>query len=386
MRIAYLFGGTYDPVALGGNAIDIREDVDGMRRLGHDVDFRSYEQGALPVATSVRSAKAKIPSAIWDTARDATLLQRNRAWHRRLQDPSLDGNALVFEYWSSESFGGPALARRLRVPYVLENVDPLTDERRAGSRSLFRRRFERDERERRRSAAALVVMSRSMGDYLVEHDGVEADRVHWLPQGVNTDLFRPAEPSEREAARGRIGVDGRPLIGFVGSLASYQRVDVLIEAVRLLAGSPHRPRLVLVGGTEERARAAGAGDDVTVLSHVDYRQVPALVGAFDVAVLPDSNWYGSPLKVLEYAAVGVPIVAPDIPAVRDLVSHPTEALLVRPGDPRELAEAIEATLDDRNSARERARCAQHKVLAQFDRAERTQRLLELCERLVEESQ
>jgi glycosyltransferase involved in cell wall biosynthesis len=385
MRIGYVFGGRYDAVALGGNAVDIREDVDGARALGHEVEFRAYEQAPLAVAPQVRAAKSRIPRRAWDTARDVALLRKNRAWRQRLlDDGSLAGSELVLEYWSPDSFGAVALAKQLRVPFVIENLDPNSDDRRAESPSLLRDTLVRAERERRRAASALIVMSRAMGQYLVDHDGVEPERVHWLPQGVNAELFRPPAAAEREAARRRLGANGDYLVGFVGSMASYQRVDMLIEAGRLLAGRRRDLRIVLVGGTPERARAAGAGDDVTVISHVDYADVPSLVGAFDVAVLPDSNWYGSPVKVLEYAAVGIPLVAPDVDPVRDLVSAPDEGLLVPPGDPVALADAIAAALEDRGAALERARRLRAKVLADFDRGDRTRRLLELCGRLVDE--
>jgi glycosyltransferase involved in cell wall biosynthesis len=378
MRIGYVFGGRYDPVALGGNATDIREDLDGMRALGHDVEFTSFEIGPLPVPDAVRAAKSRMPQPLWDSVRDAALVRRNFGWRRRLLgDEGLRRSELVFEYWYPDSFGGVTLARRLEVPLVLENLDPITDERREASPSMLRERLRRAERERRRAAAALVVMSRAMGEYLVEHDGVEGERVHWLPQGVNAELFRPPDSDTRAAARRRLGVGDERIIGFVGSMASYQRVDVLIEAAKLLDGSP-QTRLVLIGGTPERARASGADDRVTVVSHVDYTDVPALVGAFDVAVLPDSNWYGSPVKVLEYAAVGVPVVAPDLPAVRDLLVPPDEGLLVRPGDPAALAEAIDATLADETAARARATRLGEKVRAKFNRRDRTRRLLELC--------
>ena len=384
MRIGYIFGGRYDAVALGGNAVDIREDLTGFEALGHAVAFRPYEEARLEIPGPVRAAKSRIPPHVWETTRDLALLRKDRVWRRRLaSDTALRGSDLLFEYWFPDSFGGAALARRLGVPHVLENLDPLTDEIRSRSRSLVARRLADAERRRRQDAAALIVMSRGMSDYLVEQWGVGPERVHWLPQGVNVDLFQPPAPDVRAAVRARLAPGGERLVGFVGSLADYQRVDVLVEAMRLLA--PQRPeiRLVLVGGTPERAAALGAGEDAVVLSHVPYEEVPQLVGSFDVAVLPDSNWYGSPVKVLEYGAVGIPIVVPDVGPVRDLLA-PEEGLLVPPGDPKALADAIERVLNDEPAAAERARRFRAKVLDQFDRATRTRRLLELCEQLVAE--
>jgi glycosyltransferase involved in cell wall biosynthesis len=384
VKIAYLFGGRFDPVALGGNAVDIREDLQGFEALGQDVAFRSYETAPLDVPPVIRTSKQHLPPRIWDTARDAALLRKDRRFSRQLDsDKALAGAELAFEYWSPSSFSGSTFATARGLPHVLENLDPITDELRAASPGLLAARLRALEARRRRRAAALIVMARGMGDYLVREWGVDAERVHWLPQGVNTDLFHPVDSAETMRLRQELG-GGAWLIGFVGSLASYQRVDVLVDAARRLRERRTDTKLVLVGGSAERARALGADDVGVVVPHVDYERVPSYISAFDVAVLPDSNWYGSPVKVLEYAAVGVPVIAPDIGPVRDLVSGPDEAMLVPPSDAEALANAIAETLDDPDGAARRAERFGTKVRSQFDRASRTRRVLELCERLVTE--
>jgi glycosyltransferase involved in cell wall biosynthesis len=383
MRIGYVFAGRFDPVALGGNAVDIREDVEGLEALGQDVAFHSFETAPLEVPDAVRATKRRLPPAVWDTARDAALLRKDRRFSARLSaDSRLADSDIVLEYWSPSSFAGSRLARSLGVPYVLENPDPITDELRAASSGLLARRLRALEGERRRGAAAVIVMARGMGEYLVREWGVDPGRVHWLPQGVNTELFHPADPEDVARVREELG-SGTRLIGFVGSLASYQRVDVLVEAARRLKEQRSDTKLVLVGGSLERARALGAEDVAVVVPHVDYERVPSYIAAFDVAVLPDSNWYGSPVKVLEYAAVGAPVIAPDIGPVRDLVAGDDEAVLVPPSDPGALAAAIAATLDDPEGAARRAKRFGAKVRAEFGRADRTKRVLALCEQLAE---
>lgn len=386
MKVGYLFGGRYDTIALGGNAVDIREDLTGFEAGNHEVVFRPFMEAPVAVPGVIRGSKNRVPSGIWGATRDLALLRKDRAWQRRLlQDPALQDVDIAFEYWSPESFGGGEFARDRGLPHVLENLDPLTDERRAAQVGHLNRRAQARERRRRQGAAALIVMAKGMGEYLVSEWDVDPARVHWMPQGVNTTFFAPHPPEERAARRQALGInDGEHVIGFVGSLATYQRVDVLVDAARLLRERRDDTKLVLVGGSAERARALGAADLGVVVPHVDYEEVPSYIAAFDVAVLPDSNWYGSPIKVLEYAAVGTPVVAPDIGPVRDLVSGPDEAMLVPPSDAEALAQAITATFDDPGAAAKRASRFGAKVRAEFDRADRTGRVLDLCAQLVAE--
>lgn len=386
MKIAYLFGGRFDPVALGGNAVDIREDLQGFEALGQDVAFRSFETAPLEVPQAVRTSKRRVHPAVWDTARDAALLRKDRRLRRQLDsDEGLAGARLVFEYWSPSSFAGSAYAQAAGLPHVLENIDPITDELRAASSGILAPRLRALERARRREASAVIVMARGMGEYLVREWEIDAERVHWLPQGVNTELFHPVDLAETTRIRNELG-GGARLVGFVGSLASYQRVDVLVEAARRIRDRRSDVKLVLVGGSAERARALGAEDVAIIVPHVDYKQVASYISAFEVAVLPDSNWYGSPVKVLEYAATGVPVIAPDVGPVRDLVAGPDEAVLVPPANAEALAAAIEQTLDDPAGAAVRAERFGAKVRSQFDRADRTRRVLDLCIALVDQSE
>src|SRR4051794_30082341 len=99
MRIGYVFGGRFDPVALGGNAVDIREDVDGLEALGQEVTFRSYETAPLEVPDAVRATKRRLPPAVWDSVRDAALLRKDRRFRARLSDDEqLNASELVLEY------------------------------------------------------------------------------------------------------------------------------------------------------------------------------------------------------------------------------------------------------------------------------------------------
>jgi glycosyltransferase involved in cell wall biosynthesis len=156
----------------------------------------------------------------------------------------------------------------------------------------------------------------------------------------------------------------------VGSLSPWHRVDVLLDALRLLRD--HRPqdrrvRLVTVGrGSEEaalRARAHTLSLDELVewrgaLSHDD--AVRAML-EFDIAVLPSTLPTGAPMKLSEYAALARPIIAPDQANIRDLFADREEIVLVPPGNPESLAQAIRSLAADPARARGIGQAAQRRV-------------------------
>jgi len=173
---------------------------------------------------------------------------------------------------------------------------------------------------------------------------------------------------------------------YVGQLYRWKGVDSLIAAMALL---PNR-RLTIVGGNDanDAARAqahaleAGVADRVTFVGQV----APAAVGEWlrraRVGVVPlpsagfvEASTFTSPLKVFELMQAGVPLVASDLPSIRELVRHGEHALLVTPDDPAALAAGIARVLDDRALAARLVHAAALHVRA-YTWERRAERLLE----------
>ncbi len=197
---------------------------------------------------------------------------------------------------------------------------------------------------------AIVCVSRVTRGYLARL-GVAAERIHVIPNGVDPGTF---------AAPPLAPLDGRvPVALYLGTLADWQGLSALVEAMpRVLARRPLRLRIVGRGRSRQRKdvarriRRLGVEDDVALEPAVPHDEVPALVAAADVAVAPlaydERNVVQGccPLKLLEYMACGRPIVASDLPVVRELVRDERDALLVPAGAPEALADALLRLLGD----------------------------------------
>lgn len=207
-------------------------------------------------------------------------------------------------------------------------------------------------RERRvwRRADGYVTITAALADELRSEFGprgklaVIADGVR-LPPGTS-----PQPPAHHDP----------PRVGYAGHLYPWKGVDVLLEAVSHLPGV----HATIVGGlagepdlerTAAAARRLGIADRVTMVGAVRPPRVAAELAAMDALVLPNtathvSALYTSPLKLFEYMAAGRPIVASDLPSIREVLREGDNALLVTPGDAQELALAIKRVLDDRELA------------------------------------
>jgi glycosyltransferase involved in cell wall biosynthesis len=191
--------------------------------------------------------------------------------------------------------------------------------------------------------------------------GVPASRLSVEGDAVDAAPF--ADLPSREDARSRVGLsnDGR-WVGFVGRFHRFHDERGLIELVTgfgTLAEIHPDACLVCVGGPmdrvpEYRSIAVRAGVDPDRIRFVDRvlnSEVPMWLAALDVAVMPATrtdhfSFETSPLKLFEYLAAGVPIVAADLPATRLILRDGQNALLAEPENPTALADAISRLLSD----------------------------------------
>lgn len=205
-------------------------------------------------------------------------------------------------------------------------------------------------------ADAVFPISENMGRVLRRY-GVPPQRIVPLPEGVDTDLIRPVSVEERARVRATLGLPVGPVVVYVGTTAKSRQLGELIEAVARLARGPKPVHLLLVGGSahagdldtlKDLVRERGIEAHVTFTGAVSGDRVPAYLSAADIGVSPFPNnpvfRSNSPIKILEYMAAGLPVVATDIPAQRKLMADTGAGRLVR-HDRSELARGISELLE-----------------------------------------
>ena len=201
-----------------------------------------------------------------------------------------------------------------------------------------------------------------------------------VPNGVDIKLFgdRP-DPAPTRACLG-LPVAAR-LLCFTGSLRHGQGIDVAVEA---MAALPHDVHLVVAGDgpmrqdLASRAHALGLHARIHWLGQVAHAAVPGVLAACDVALAPypaTPDFGRSPLKLYEYLAAGIPVVASSIGQIVHATDGGRWGCLVHPGDPVALAAGVADVLRDPAVAAERAERARLHALAENGWTNRAQRIL-----------
>ncbi|MEK2492824.1 glycosyltransferase family 4 protein [Kitasatospora purpeofusca] len=211
---------------------------------------------------------------------------------------------------------------------------------------------------------------------------VPSQRIDVVPRGRDPELLGSVTPDRRAAVRTALELPQDVPVVLAAARQQYQKgLDVLLEAwpevlraepdaVLLLAGSE--------GGESERLRAlAAATRGVRFLGPRD--DVFDLMAASDAFAVP-SRWEGLGSAAMEAMGVGVPLVAADVPALRETVGSEDYARLVAPEHPAALAAALTDTLEDRASARMRAKAARARFLTSFTLHQVSAQMVEFYER------
>jgi glycosyltransferase involved in cell wall biosynthesis len=246
-------------------------------------------------------------------------------------------------------------------------------------------RLRRRERRVWRRADGYVTITKALADELRQRFGPR-DRLAVVPDG--TRLPAGDEAGASPVVHSFTGF----VIGYAGHLYPWKGVDVLLDAI---AQIPEAQGLI-VGGHEgepdfarlkARAGRLGIANRVAFSGLVAPSRVHELLAAADVLVLPNpattiSTRFTSPLKLFEYMAARRPVVASDLPAIREVLRDGETALLVRPGDPDALAAAIRRLKDDPALARRLAAAARDAV-DEFTWSRRAQRLDALFEQVLQ---
>ena len=329
MHIAYVCLDPGIPVfGTKGASVHIQEVVREYRRRGHDVTVYATRRGSDVPDDLAELRIVDVPI----TTRDEE--ERERAQQAASASVSdmvrAGGYDLVYERYSLFS----TVIAKCGVPGILEVNAPLIDEQRTHRVLVDEQAADAALQEQVQAALATICVSDPVRDWVIAR--TEGTRVFTVPNGVNVHRITPQPESP-----------GAPVVTFVGTLKPWHGVDVLLRAraqahkdwqLRIIGDGPMRVEL------DDLARSLGI--DVDFRGAVAPDAIPQHMAGTAIGVAPypamdtDSDQYFSPLKVYEYMAAGLPVVASRVGQLPEIMGE--SAYLVPPSDPEALAEALDA--------------------------------------------
>ena len=230
-----------------------------------------------------------------------------------------------------------------------------------------------------RRADSLTVVSSSLKSHFVETLEVEPEKVFVNPNGANVESFGRDLPCDSEVTA---RFDRHVVVGFVGSFQEWHGIGLLSSMMVRLASIHPDIRFLFVGAGPSMSSlqedAGALGERVLFTGRVDHGRLPGLVSCLDIAVMPESNPYGSPLKVLEWMAAGTSVVAPRYGPLEDIIDSDVHGLLFPPKDLEALVAAVSMLVDNPELRRRLGQAAADRVCRELTWEHNADRALEAC--------
>lgn len=404
MKILYLCPDLGIPV-LGrkGASVHVREMCSAFGRAGHQVVLAAQTLNKSPWESPAETS-AKIVQVRPSTS-TTTVAQALKEFNAKLQlENSLPGELrrilynsdlesdlirrfekeppdFIYERASLYATAGASLAKRFGAPLILELNAPLAVEQATYRSTGLGKLAAQAERWTLTHADAVVVVSSELAKH-VRSLGVSPRKIQVIPNGVNPALFlpngvehglqaastsaidkrskspKPLQSVSRSGLKAALRPNGAvaPVVGFVGGLRPWHGVEVLPELLARLQKRHPGTRLVIAGDGQlrsdlERAFAKrGLKKLVTITGLLGHEAVPDVIRTFDVALAPypkhDHDFYFSPLKLFEYMACGIPVVAAKVGQIAETVRHGKTGLLYPAGNLNALVASCDRLLSD----------------------------------------
>ena len=360
MRVAYICADPGIPVfGTKGASVHVQEVIKGMLQRGLEVVLFAQRLGGEVPPELSKIEIHEFPDLPNDSQqkRAAAAIAANESVEKLLE--SAGDFDLVYERYSLWSKAGMAFARKHQCVGILEVNAPLIEEQKIHRELPLEAEAQEIAKFVFSHADAMVAVSPGVKDYLETFSGAKG-RVYVIANGV--DLARFASAANQNAAKfqQQDNTASTPVLGFLGTLKPWHGVSGLVQAWALLRKEGYNVNLLIVGDGPQHATLSeeiaqqGLSDFVHFTGSVAPEQVPEWLARMDIATAPYPNqdgFYFSPLKIYEYMAAGLPIIATKVGHLSSIIENGYNGILAEADNPQNMAEAIAHLLDNPSEAK-----------------------------------
>jgi glycosyltransferase involved in cell wall biosynthesis len=206
-----------------------------------------------------------------------------------------------------------------------------------------------------RRAHAFIAISSDIRDELIQYGKIPAHKIHHIPNCVDTSIFRPVNLSGKLEIRKNLGLPQKDvLVIYTGRLVSYKGLFTLLKSWEQVCKEHGNASLLLVGGgsldiynceddLRDYVQRNNLQDCVSFIGEV--QNVSHYLQAADIFVFPtEKEAFG--ISLIEAMACGLPVISTNVGGLKDIISNGNNGLVVRPGDDKELKNAVKILITD----------------------------------------
>lgn len=367
-------------------SIHIGAIVQALIGLGHEVLVVGPSGAAhLGSARSESMLLGRIKGAVSGPVFEVLQLGYNIIVYRRLWSAVRQFHPdLVYERYALYNFAGVWLARRRKIPLILEVNTPYAkawDHYFGLILGSLARWIER----RTLIAAGHIITVTEAQRQMLACEGIPIERVNVCHNAIDPEWFDPNRHVDPEI-KDQLGLK-EIVVGFVGTMHCWQGITEFPAVLSAVLTQRSDVCFLFVGdgdfrgALEEFCRSEGFGDRVVFVGRKRHSEIPALIAAMDIAVLLNSNSYGSPMKIFEYLGMQKAVIAPNVDPVREVLKDGDTGLLIAPGDAAQMAERILQLCADSTLRHRLGHAGRAYVLANHTWRKNAMRIVEIYSRL-----
>ena len=346
---------------------------------------------AIPLIPSDLECLHIYPEKAFHDFRDLPKINFNFTFQQ--QAPGLLTNKNVsffYQRYSLYNYSGLQLALSRNIPFILEYNGSEIWINKNWSKSLkFEALANKIELLNLNGAHVVVVVSDASRGELLER-GIEEDKILVNPNGVDSEIYSP-EVDGSEIRR-KYNLEGKSVIGFIGTFGKWHGAEVLAKAFGLLIQKypQYRDtvRLLMIGDGHTMTEVQRLLEvyEITresiLTGMVPQEEGPEHLAACDILASPHvpnpdgTPFFGSPTKLFEYMAMGKGIVASDLDQIGEVLQDDHTARLVKPGDAESLMHGLKSLIDNPETRKRLGEAARREVVAKYTWKEHTRKIIE----------
>lgn len=249
---------------------------------------------------------------------------------------------VLYERYAFYMIAGAIKSKKYKIPFILEanEVNGIKDRARKQSMPLLCKYFERYIFRR---CTSIHTVSSYLKNMIILQN-VNKDKILVTPNAIDPEKFNGKH--EKNSLTNKYNLKGKMVIGFSGWFDNWDRLDLLVDVFSKLKLENNNLVLLLVGDgavLEEvriKVQEINLNDDVILTGAVSRNEVGKYLSLLDIAVITHSNEFGSPIIMFEFMGLGIPIVAPKLLPITDVLSNNVNAVLFDVLDMDDLQEKL----------------------------------------------